>query len=144
MTRETFAERALSSVGCSATHLFVSDLTFQRHVSKKFFFFLFPYVFSPDVFPVVALADWQSEPGDGDPLPLVGARAAVLLRVRGGAHLPLAGEPAHGGRRVAAAHDALQLQLLAGRGHHGVGRGGGDDVANLLHGDARGALWIIK
>ena len=142
MTRETFAVRAFFRVGCSATHL---QRNAKRRLLRKVLNVSLFLSFLPDVLPVVLLADRQPEPGDRDPLPGVRARPAVLLRVRGGAHLPLAGEPADLGRRVAAAHQALQLELLPRGGHHrlggGGGLGGGAAVAHLLHADAGGALW---
>ena len=71
---------------------------------------------------VVGLGDGQGQPGDGHPRPGLGGDAAVLLGVAGH-DLAVAGVPPDLGGRVAALHDALELELLAG---------GGDDLAALV------------
>ena len=99
---------------------------------------------------VVLLADREDQPRDGDPHAAgAGGRGgpAVLLRVPG-RQLPVVHEPSDGGGRVAPAHHALQLHLLAGRGHHRAGgAAAGDDhadadaVADALDVDAGRFFW---
>lgn len=86
------------------------------------------FSFAADSGSVVVPADWQHQPGQGDPGPGVLRRPLVLLAVAR-CDLLVAHEPFQLGRRVGARGDALQLQVLAGSGRD---LGGAGVVSNAL------------